>query len=168
MATPHDADKLLGVYLNDHLAGATGGVELSRRLASAEREWSGGQELARLAAEIAADRAALRAVMASLNVAPTWSKAWLAWVGERVGRLKPNRRVLSRSPLSRVIELEMMRLGVEGKLSSWRTLLAVAENEPRLKTDQLNDLVDRASRQNATLEELRIRAVTEAFAQQVS
>lgn len=164
MATPHDADKLLGVYLNDHLAGSTGGLELARRLASAEREWSGGPELARVADEISADRAALRAVMASLNVAPTWSKAWLAWLGEHVGRLKPNRRVLGRSPLSRVIELELMRLGVEGKLSGWRTLLTVAENEPRLRVDQLNDLADRAIRQSATLEELRIRAAKEAFA----
>jgi hypothetical protein len=163
MPTAPDAAQLLGVYLNDHLAGATGGSELARRLASAERDWSGGPELSRLADEVAADRVELRSIMASLDVSPTLVKVWLGWAGEKVGRLKPNRRVLGRSPLSRVIELELMRLGVEGKLSAWRALLLVSEHEPRLSVDQLNCLVQRATRQSATLEELRVRAASEAF-----
>ncbi len=164
MATASDPAQLLGVYLNDHLAGATGGLELVRRLAGAERDWSGGPELTRLADEIAADRVSLRSIMASLEVSPALVKTWLGWIGEKVGRLKPNRRVLGRSPLSRVIELELMRLGVEGKLAGWRTLLVVAEHEPRLSVEQLDGLVQRATEQSATLEELRRRAATEAFA----
>jgi hypothetical protein len=162
MAT--DSDELLAVYLNDHLAGSTGGVELARRLANAERSWSGGPELARLADEVSADRTALRGIMARLGVSPSLPKTWLAWVGERVGRLKPNRRVLGRSPLSRVIELEIMRLEVEGKLAGWHTLLTVAETEPRLPVEELTELVTRATEQSTTLETLRIQAAKEAFA----
>lgn len=162
MAT--DSDELLAVYLNDHLAGSTGGVELARRLASAERAWTGGPELARMATEVAEDRAALRRIMSRLGVSPSLPKTWLAWAGERVGRLKPNRRVLGRSPLSRVIEIEVMRLGVEGKLAGWHTLLTVAETEPRLAVDELAGLAARATEQSATLETLRIQAVKEAFA----
>jgi len=46
MTTPQDADQLSAVYLNDHLAGATGGAELARRLARAEQDWSGGSDCA--------------------------------------------------------------------------------------------------------------------------
>jgi hypothetical protein len=159
-----DPKELLAVYLNDHLAGSTGGVELARRLASAERTWSGGAELSRVAGEIAEDRAALRRIMSRLGVSPSLPKTWLAWLGERAGRLKPNRRVLGRSPLSRVIELELMRLGVEGKLAGWHTLLTIAEDEPRLQVDELAELAARATEQSATLETLRIQAAKEAFA----
>jgi hypothetical protein len=49
---------LLGVYLNDHLAGATAGVELSRRMtASAEPKSAAAGTLKKVAAEIAADNA---------------------------------------------------------------------------------------------------------------
>jgi hypothetical protein len=163
MATEEDPDALLAVYLTDHLAGSTGGVELARRLARAERAWSGGAELARVAEEVAQDREALRRIMARLGVSPSLPKTCLAWLGERVGRLKPNRRVLGRSRLSRVIELEVMRLGVEGKLAGWYTLLTVAESEPRLEVDELTGLASRATEQSALLATLRSRAAQEAF-----
>src|SRR5437660_983467 len=50
---------LLGIYLNDHLAGATGGVELARRSAAAHQGGEAGAALGRLASDVAMDRAAL-------------------------------------------------------------------------------------------------------------
>jgi hypothetical protein len=43
-------------------------------------------------------------------------------IAERVGRLKSNGRIVRRSPLSSLLELEMLRLAVEGKAACWRTL----------------------------------------------
>jgi len=83
---------------------------------------------------------------------------------EKAGRLKPNLRLTTRSPLSRVVELELMRLGVEGKSAGWRTLRQVAVTEPRLPDGRLDDLITRARRQADELEKLRIRAVTESLA----
>ena len=163
MTPPPDADKLLGVYLNDHLTGAMGGAELARRLANAERNWSGGGELALVADEIETDRATLREIMARLNVPEQFYRTWLGWAGEKAGRLKTNRRLFTRSPLSRVLELELLRLGIEGKAAGWRTLLNVAETEPRLSSDQLERLIGRAQSQIDTVEELRIRAAREVF-----
>lgn len=163
MTTPPDADKLLGVYLNDHLTGAMGGVELARRLVDAEKSWSGAGELALVADEIETDRATLREIMAKLNVAEQFYRTWLGWAGEKVGRLKTNRRLFTRSPLSRVLELELLRLGIEGKAAGWRTLQQVAKTEPRLSTEQLHRLIERAEAQIATVEELRIRAAREVF-----
>jgi hypothetical protein len=153
---------LLGVYLNDHLAGSTAGLGLARRLADAEADWA--PELGRIAGEIAADRDALLELMGRLDVPVRRYKTALAWAGEKAGRLKFNRKLVARSPLSRVVELEAMRLGVEGKAAGWRTLREVADSEPRLPAQRLDALLARARQQADTLEELRVRAVHETLA----
>lgn len=158
---------LLGIYLNDHLAGAVAGTGLVRRLARAERARPGGDVLARLADEIEEDRAALVDMMAALEVPVRKYKTAAAWAGERLGRLKPNGRLVSRSPLSRVVELEMMRLGVEGKAAGWRTLRVRAESDSRLAAARLDALIIRARAQIDELERLRVRAAADAFGGEV-
>jgi hypothetical protein len=162
MTTPVD-DTLLGIYLNDHLAGATAGAELASRVAGENRGRPGGEPLRGLAGEIAEDRAALLDLMATLKVPVRHYKVWLGWLGEKAGRLKPNGRILTRSPLSRVIGLEMMRLGIEGKASLWRALRARAETDARLDTTRLDELLDRARRQSDMVEKIRAWAAAEAF-----
>lgn len=162
MSTSSDP-ALLGIYLNDHLAGAVAGAELAKRLAGAERRWAGGSVLRRLADEIAEDRAALLDLMAALEVPVRRYKTVAAWTLEKAARLKPNGRLVTRSPLSRVVELEAMRLGVEGKAAGWRTLRVRADTDPRLDSGRLDDLIDRARRQIDELEELRVRAAADAF-----
>ena len=106
---------MLGIYLNDHLAGATAGTELAHRTARSHRDGKNGGTLRRLAAEIAQDRAALLDIMTALGIKVRRCKVSAAWVGEKAGRLKFNGRLLTRSPLSNLEEPEMLRLGVEGK-----------------------------------------------------
>ncbi|MDQ6850912.1 MAG: hypothetical protein M3070_13345 [Actinomycetota bacterium] len=158
-----DRSGLLGVYLNDHLAGAMGGGELAKRLAGAHAGTSAERELVQLARDVHDDRAALVQVMRDLDIAITRWKGVLAMVAERAGRLKLNDRFLRRSPLSSVVELEAMRLGVEGKLAGWRTLLLVADAEPRLDRAGLTALVERAEQQITLLENLHRQAVADAL-----
>lgn len=82
---------------------------------------------------------------------------------ELTGRGKLNGRLLSRSPLSDVIEIEMLRLGVVGKAAGWRTLRTMADTERRLDADWLYSLMDRAQQQSELLEEMRVRAAEAAF-----
>lgn len=155
---------LLGIYLNDHLAGATGGMELARRSAGAHRGTATGTTLTRLATEIQQDREALLEIMVALEVPVRQYKVAAAWVAEKVGRLKLNGRLLDRSPLSSLVELEALRLGVEGKACLWRTLLVVAKQEPRLDAPELNTLLDRATAQLESLEGMRVETSAEVFA----
>jgi hypothetical protein len=150
--------ELLGIYLNDHLAGATGGAELARRVAAARRGDEAGDALLRFAADVAADRAALLDIMAALDVPVRAYKVYAGWIGEKAGRLKLNGRLLGRSPLSSLEELEMMRLGVEGKAAGWRTLQLLADTEPRLDRARLMELIARAGSQRELLEDLRVGA----------
>jgi hypothetical protein len=155
---PQSRQGLLGIYLNDHLAGATGGVELARRLAGSHHDPAQRVTLQRLAADIAHDRRALLELMAVLEVPVRRYKLSAAWAAEKAARLKLNGRLLARSPLSSLEELEMLRLGVEGKAAGWRTLRALADADSRLDRDRLDGLMARAREQTGLLEELRIRA----------
>jgi hypothetical protein len=66
--------------------------------------------------------------------------------------------LLARSPLSSLEELEMMRLGVEGKAAGWRTLQLLADTDPRVDRARLAELIARAESQLELLEDLRVRA----------
>jgi hypothetical protein len=157
-------DKYLSIYLKDHLAGATVGVELARRLAGENRDSPYGPELDQLAAEIEEDREALKDLFGRLGVSPDLIKVVGVWAAEKLGRLKLNGELLSYSPLSRLEELEMLSLGVEGKASMWRAFQASVADDPRLHGVDFEALHARAAAQRTTLEGLRERAAREAFA----
>ena len=151
---------MLGIYLNDHLAGATAGSELAHRVARSHQDREEAISLRRLAAEITQDRSALLGIMALLGVTVRAYKVGAAWIGEKAGRLKFNGSLRARSPLSDLEELELLRLGVEGKAAGWRTLRAQADTDTRLDAGHLDELICRASRQAGQLEELRVRAAS--------
>jgi hypothetical protein len=154
---------MLGIYLNDHLAGATAGIELAHRTARSHGDGQDGGTLRRLAAEIAQDRAALLDIMAALGIKVRRYKVGAAWIGEKAGRLKFNGRLFARSPLSNLEELEMLRLGVEGKAAGWRTLRTLADTDTHLDPGRLDELISRARRQADLLEDLRVGAAKRAI-----
>ena len=156
---------LLGVYLNDHLAGATAGLQLARRAAASAEPGSEAATIRkRLVSEIAADRSTLIKIMTTLGIKIRGYKMFAAWAGEKAGHLKFNGHLLTRSPLSDLEETEMLRLGVEGKAAGWRTLRAVAELDSRLDSAQLDALLARAARQSDELESLRVRIAAQVLA----
>ncbi|WP_324290887.1 transaldolase [Streptomyces sp. H27-S2] len=164
---PESTD-FLATYLNDHYAGATGGLELFRRAASAQANTESGTALADLARQVEEDRDSLTRLMSDLGVPTSRSKAAMGWLAEKAGRLKPNGHLLTRSPLSDVLEAESMLLGVQGKAACWRTLHALAETDERLSVDRLDTLLERAERQIEVLEELRASAATRTLLPQPS
>ena len=157
-------DRLLKIYLADHLAAATAGVALSRRTARSNAETEFGDVLWRLAGEIEDDRRTLEGIVAELGFRKSTTKEALAWLGEKAGRLKLNGQIRGYSPLSRVLELEALSVGVAGKLALWKSLLATPGIPERLSGFDLDDLSERAGRQRAEIEGYRLRAAREAFA----
>lgn len=154
---------LLGIYLNDHLAGATAGVERARHMARSYGDSALASAMEPLADEIAEDREFLLEIMRRLDIPVRHYKVYAGQVAERVGRLKSNGRLVRRSPLSPLLELEALRLGVEGKTAGWQALRELADGEERLDPQRLDDLLERARRQQSTLEELRRREVPAAL-----
>lgn len=144
---------LLSLYLRDHLAGATAGTQRLRRMARANADTVLGRPLSELAAEIAEDRATVRAVMDRLGVRRGRFRSALAAVGERAGRLKTNRRLVRPSPLTPLLETELARSAVAGKKGLWQSLRARAD-ELDLDAAELDRLTDRADRQLAALDQV--------------
>jgi hypothetical protein len=155
--------KYLDVYLNDHLAGATVGHELAKRAASSNEGTEFGGPLGEIEHEIAEDRASLVRIMERFDIKQDRVKTTGAYIGEKLGRLKPNAHLTSYSPLSRVVELEFLTLGVTGKLSLWNALLEVEAEDERLDREELSELAARAERQRDQLEEMRRKAFTETM-----
>ena len=147
----------LAIYLNDHLAGATAGVELARRLRASNRGNDAfGPPLDRVCREIEEDRTDLEQVIERLGFSRSRVKPAGAWMAEKLGRLKLNGRLHGYSPLSRVLELEGLLIGITGKMALWKTL---AELEGDLGTD-FAQLTARAVEQRSAVDDLHRIATT--------
>ena len=156
-----DSERLLHIYLADHLAGSSGGVALARRIAGENEGNDYGREMGAIAGAIEEDREALREIMERVGARERrWRQAG-ALLGERLARAKPNGALLSYSPLSRLLELEGMIMGVTGKLELWRSLRELARTDSRLSAAEIEALAGRAEEQRARLEELHARAAAE-------
>ncbi|HYI99963.1 MAG TPA: hypothetical protein VEX36_09860 [Thermoleophilaceae bacterium] len=152
---------MLAIYLNDHRAGSTVGLELARRARGSNEGSQLGAFLERLVAEIEEDRETLEQVMDAVGAGRDRLKATAAWAGEKVGRLKLNGRLFGYSPLSRVVELESLSVGIEGKACLWRMLRDLGD--PRLAGFDFDALIARAERQRDEVEGHRLAAGREAL-----
>lgn len=133
------------------------GVELARRTAASNREDERfGPPLARICEEIEADRATLEQVMKTLDVGRDHVKPALAWVAEKFGRLKPNGQLRGYSPLSRLVELEGLYIGISGKARLWKELESNLGD--RVSGVDFAALGERADRQRTEVEELQEEA----------
>ena len=153
----------LDIYLNDHLAGAMLGVELSRRVAAANRGTELGAFLQGLHREIVEDRQTLQAVMRSFGVDASPLKPAAAWLLEKAGRLKLNGQFRGHSPLSRLVELEALESGVSGKRSLWQALDSTFGDDRRLERFDFGALIARADKQLNGLLEHRLAIAPEAL-----
>jgi hypothetical protein len=153
----------LRIYLRDHLAGATFGLELVRRCRRNNERTELAERLAKLVEEIAADRRTLQGIMRELGVDESRTKVAAGWALEKVRRLKTNGRLFEYTPLARVVELESLAIGIAGKRAMWRALADMTPWEERLARHDLSTLIERAEDQLSTVEALRLGAASTAF-----
>jgi hypothetical protein len=144
-------DRWLSIYLRDHHAASAGGVALARRALGRNHP---------LAEEIARDRETLEEVMRQFDVAPSAMKVELVRMAERLGRLKLNGRLFKRSPLSGVVELEVLVVGIRGKEALWTALRRAERNVDHVDLDAL---IESAKTQASEVDEQRLSAVADAF-----
>ena len=155
-------DELLAIYLRDHHAGASAGSALAKRAARNGAGLAHGDELAEIARQIGEDRMTLERLMARLGVRPSSLKVAAAKAAEVVGRLKLNGRLRQRSPLSNVVELEALALGIVGKRKLWESLADIPGLSAAAGVDFV-ELDERARRQHDQVETFRQEAAAAAF-----
>ena len=152
------ADKPMDVYLNDHLGGAMLGTELAQQI----RDRADGSPLVgvmtRIAAEIEEDREALTALMDQLGVTRNPVKQVTGWVAEKASKVKFSGAGSGEPDHGTFMALETLRLGVAGKKCLWLAMRQVRGQYPELSGVDLDRLIERASDQERTLEQERMKA----------
>jgi hypothetical protein len=151
---------LLSIYLQDHFAGASAGVSLARRVAQSNGETPAATSLREVAGEVAEDRETLKRLMHDLGVNPSITKNVAAWLAERAARLKPNGRTGGDRAYHQLHELELLSLGIGGKIALWESLRAARIDA----AVDLEALIDRARDQRERVEQQRLVIAREALA----
>ena len=155
--------ELLGVYCNDHLAAATGGIELVSRMLGVHRGTPYEARLEQLLDELREERVGVRSSMAALGLPVRQYKQVGSWVGEKLSRLKLNGHLLSRSPLSNLVEFEFIATAVLAKRAGFETLREIAAVDGRLDAALLDRLIAQADKQHDWLADARREVAARVF-----
>ena len=157
------AHKHLATYLNDHLAGAVAALELLAHLEEAHAGTLVARTVAELRKDIDADRATLESLMARLEVPESAPRKATAWLAERLARLKLRFDDPADGAFRLFESLEILSLGIEGKLGLWRALATAVPATPAVSGMDYDSLMRRATEQRARVEAMRIASAPVAL-----
>ncbi len=144
--------KLITTYLQDHHAGSAAGLDAFARVAEGHPDGEVRDAVGRIAEEVNEDQTMLEQIMQRFEAKPAMLKDLSGRVAEKAARLKPNQRLLRRSPLTDLVEVEGLVDAVHAKSMSWRVLLQL--DDDRLDKAQLQTLLERAEAQESELKRL--------------
>ena len=153
--------KELKSYLNDHLAGSVGALELLAHWAHLHEGKPLGAFFSDIEADVRADQNRLRGLMESLGIEESNVRKAEAWAAEKAGRARLMIAGVEPGSLGLVLTLEGLIMGVTGKKLLWRGLAAA--NLPSKSRWDFEELQRRAEQQIERLEAERVRAAREAF-----
>ena len=154
----------LSTYLNDHLAGSKAAIELVTSLRSETEGTPLGDLVGRLVIEIDEDRATLEGLMTRLGVEPHRVKQAAGWMTEKLSRVRFAERVTGSTATTRLMQLETLSVGIEGKRLLWTAMARLSQVVAVAQTVDYAGLVARAERQRDSLEPFRLDAAAEGFA----
>jgi hypothetical protein len=153
--------KELESYLNDHLAGSVGALELLEHWTHLYEDKPLGIFFSNIEAKVRADQNRLRDVMHSLGIEESTLRKAGAWAAEKAGRARVIIAGDEPGRLGLVLTLEGLIMGIVGKKLLWRALAAV--NLLQLSGYDFEGLRRRAEQQIEQIEAQRVRAVQQAF-----
>jgi hypothetical protein len=162
-------DKALRQYLSDHWMLSQAGVQVARRALRQSPPGARAVFLARLVQEIEEDRSVIRSLMKTFG-ATAHVKTVASWFSERLSVAGDYAsRALGRSAaLHKMLVLETLLVGTEGRLALWQTLNAVREMDPRLSTYDFQALVDRTTLHREEIERHRLAAAHTALREEAT
>jgi len=158
------ANTHLGIYLNDHLAGATGALELLAHLEEANSDTMVGAALKQLHTEIEGDRQELEQLMQRLDISASAPRKVSGWLGEKLAYIKLKMDDKSTGSMRLFEGLEALALGIQGKQGLWRALAVASAAEPELRGVDYDRLTQHSQDQHRRVEALRLDAAKQALA----
>lgn len=112
----------LVTYLNDHLAGSIAALELMERISSWHAGTPLGVTMAGLVDEIGKEQTLIRSLVGAVGGSESTFAKSLAWLGEKVARIKIGPGEGDPSGLMLFEALEALSIGFWGRRSLWRAL----------------------------------------------
>jgi hypothetical protein len=153
--------KELDSYLNDHLAGSIGAIELLAHWTKLYQGKPPGAFFTDIESEIKADQDRLRDLMRCLGVEESKVRQAGAWAAEKLGLARFVIAGGEPGGLGLVLVLEGLIMGITGKQLLWRALNAA--NLPKAEGFDFKELQRRAEEQIERIEAERIQAARRAF-----
>jgi hypothetical protein len=150
-------------YLNDHLAGAVGALELLDRLIKTYQGKPLERFFAELRSEIDADQKTLQALIDRLDLEESAVRKAGAWVAEKFSRPKLELSESREGEMGLFLALEALALGITGKRLLWRALAVASETVPQLRGPDYAELENRAIEQHERVEAKRLEVAREVF-----
>ena len=153
----------LTIYLNDHLAGSVGALELVDHLIETYRGKPLEQFFKDLRDEIDADQSTLEKLIETLGAKESAMRKAGAWVAEKLSRAKIRLRDSQEGQMGLLHALEGLVLGITGKRGLWDALAAAAETMPQLRELDYARLENRAIEQRDRIEAKRLEVARQVF-----
>jgi hypothetical protein len=153
----------LETYLNDHLAGSVGALDLIERMIKTYGNQPIAQFCRQMRDEIHADQDELRKMMAGLGIKESSLRKAGALVAEKLSRTKLQLKGEETGDLGVLQALEGLVLGIKGKEALWRALGAVQASWPPLQRFDFPRLQKRATEQGASVDEKRMQTASQVL-----
>jgi len=153
--------KELDSYLNDHLAGSVGALELIGHCAHLYKGKALGVFFADMKAQIGADQETLRNLMHRLGIEESKARQAGAWAGEKVSRALFILAGNKSDGVGVLLVLEALVMGVSAKRLLWRALSAA--NLPKLNDIDFEQLQRRAKEQIKRVQAEQLRSARRAL-----
>lgn len=153
----------LSTYLNDHLAGSVGAIELVDHLIKKYKDQPIAEFCQEIRHDIAADQEELSDMMKALDIGESRLLQTGVWVAEKFSRVKLRLEGGETGKMGLLLAWEGLVLGIKGKEGLWRALAAVQASWPQLQRYDFARLEKRAVEQGARVEEKRVQTVSAAL-----
>ena len=151
----------LATYLHDHLSGSKAAIDLLEEMQGRHNDRPLAQFATQLLAEIQADRDTLQGLAEKVGSGSNVLKEFTGWLGQKTTRLKVGEG--SAGAFGTFEELELLALGVLGKMGLWRALDVAAAGDQRLSGYDFRQLASRADHQHQLVEQQRLEFATTAL-----
>jgi hypothetical protein len=155
--------KTLKIYLNDHLAGSVGALELLDHLADLHSDPDRKRLFTRLRGEVEEDQQVVQLLLDKMGGRESAVRKAAAWLAEKLGEAKLHLDDAGDGQLRVLEAIETVGLGIQGKLALWRALRAVADRVPQLQDVDFARLEQRATQQHQQLEVQRLQTARMAL-----
>ncbi|MEX2587519.1 MAG: hypothetical protein WD602_05935 [Actinomycetota bacterium] len=152
-------DALVG-YLGDHQAGALGGEDLAKSLAERNTQYPALSEIAK---DIADDRETLERLMQRFDSEGSIMKQAGAMTIGKLAESVFGAASDSEKSLKFLRQIEVLKMGVEGKLCLWETLQEIENTDERLGGYDFERLAGRAKSQIQALGDVQLKLARKAL-----